>query len=322
MTKVSVVIPAYNASLFLGQALASVRAQRRAPDEIVVVDDCSTDDTVAIAIAHGARVLSTGRNGGPARSRNVGIQGAKGDVLAFLDADDWWNPEHLEVVVGLLERFPEAAVAFSGARSVGTQELEYLAPVPEEEPLDLFWMLVRQNIIPQLATAARRNVLLDAGGYEESMRWAEDYDLWLRLSRRHKFVCSHRLTAVYRFHDEQTTTKNPKPLLRGTCMARHRVYELVQQEQPELALRMAAEMREAWERSIKRAWRNRDREYLEYGLSISDLVPGSASIRRHWYLRVRLVWPVWAALGQVWDAIPGPARSALREPLHRLTGLG
>jgi hypothetical protein len=165
-------------------------------------------------------------------------------------------------------------------------------------------------------------VLLEACGYEESMRWAEDYDLWLRLSRRYKFVYSDRLTTNYRFHDDQTTTQNPKLLLRGTCLARHRLYELVQRERPELTPRLAAEIRDAWERSIKWAWRNRDREYLEFGLSLSELVPGAARIRRRWYLRAQLTWPVWAALGQVWEAIPDPARSALREPLHRLTGLG
>jgi glycosyltransferase involved in cell wall biosynthesis len=321
VTRVTVVIPAYNAARHLAQSLDSVRSQRRPVDEILVVDDCSSDNTCSLAIAHGARSISTGRNGGPARARNVGIQAATGDVIAFLDADDWWGPDHTQVIIGLLERFPEAAVAFSGARSFGTQDIEFKPPVPQEEPLDLFWTLVRSNIIPQLATAVRRDVLLASGGYEESMRWAEDYDLWLRLSRKHRFVCSHRMTANYRSHDGQTTTQNPQSLLRGTCMARHRLYELVQREHPEIVGRLTSEMRQAWDRSLKRAWRNRDRESLDFGLSLSNMVPGSAAIRHRWQLRSRIAWPAWAALGHVWDAMPGSARTALRQPLHRLTGL-
>jgi cellulose synthase/poly-beta-1,6-N-acetylglucosamine synthase-like glycosyltransferase len=321
VTRVTVVIPAYNASAYLGQSVDSVRAQRRPVDEIIVVDDCSSDDTCAVAIAHGARSVSTGRNGGPGRARNVGIQAATGDVIAFLDADDWWAPDHTEVVAGLLERFPDASVAFSGARSFGMQEIEYKPPVPEQESLDLFWTLVNGNIIPQLATAARREALLAAGGYEESMRWAEDYDLWLRLARRHRFVCSHRLTAHYRSHYGQTTTQNPTSLIHGTCLARHRLFELIQREDPELTGQLASAMREAWERSLKRAWRNRDRQALEFGLSLSGLVPGSAPIRHRWQLRSRLAWPAWAALGHLWDAMPRSARTVLRQPLHRLTGL-
>lgn len=321
MTRVTVVIPAYNAAAYLGQSLDSVRAQRRPVDEIIVVDDCSSDETCSVALAHGALSVSTGRNGGPGRARNVGIQAASGDVIAFLDADDWWAPDHTEVVVGLLERFPEAAVAFAGARSFGRQDIEYKPPVPEQEPLDLFWTLVNSNIIPQLATAARREALLSVGGYEESMRWAEDYDLWLRLARRHRFVCSHRMTAHYRFHDGQTTSQNPTRLMHGTCLARYRLYEWIQREDPELTGRLASAMRQAWERALKRAWRNRDRQALDFGLSLSSLVPGSASIRHRWQLRSRLAWPAWAALGRMWDAMPGPARTALRQPLHRLTGL-
>lgn len=321
MTIVSAVIPAYNAARYIGQALGSIKEQRRPVDEIVVVDDCSTDDTVAIATSYGARCLSTGKNGGPGRARNVGLAQARGDIVTFLDSDDWWDPEHTEVVVGLLERFPESAVAFSGARSIGMEELQSTFTIPGEEALDIFWPLVQRNLIPQLAVAARREVLLAAGGYEESMRWAEDYDLWLRLSRRHKFVCSHRITVNYRSHDGQTTTQHPKRLLHGTCLARYRLYRAIEREEPALRQRLALELLGAWERDLKNAWRNRDREFIEAGLAIADLVPESDTIAQDWRLRMRLAWPLWSALGGVWKVIPGPARSALKDPLLRLTGL-
>src|SRR4029077_6834721 len=112
VNSVSVVIPSYNSSRHLAQAIASVRGQRRTVDELIVVDGCSDDDSARLAASLGARCLSTGTNGGPSRARNVGVQAARGDVIAFLDADDWWDPDHTEVIVGLPEQFPAARGGF------------------------------------------------------------------------------------------------------------------------------------------------------------------------------------------------------------------
>ncbi len=318
MSTISVVIPAYNAARYLGEALASVEAQRRPAHEIIVVDDGSTDDTRSIAAAHGARCIQTGGNRGPSRGRNLGVQAAVGDVVAFLDADDWWEPEHTELVVGLLDRFPEAGVAFGRVRRVGTWDGESDRFIPEERALDVFWTSVRSNIVPQMAVAVRRDVLLAVGGYEESMRCAEDYDLWLRLSRRHRFVCTHRITANYRGHASQVTAQHRTTLIRGAYMARQRLYAAVGREAPELKARLAADMRGVWSRLLREAWRSRDSEYLAFALGLAELVPGSGQLLRRWRLRARLMWHAWLALGHVWDAVPTPARSLLRQPLQKL----
>jgi glycosyltransferase involved in cell wall biosynthesis len=190
MTSVSVVIPSYNAATYLPQALASIRTQLRAPDEIVVVDDGSTDDSPELARRAGARVLRTPTNGGPAAARNLGIREARGDVVAFLDADDLWEPTHLAVLLQLLERHPSAVLAFSRERRIGGWEGEHPRVLPENEAVDAFWPLLRKNFIPQMGVVARRDALSAVGGYDESMRYAEDYDLWLRLALRFPFLCT------------------------------------------------------------------------------------------------------------------------------------
>jgi glycosyltransferase involved in cell wall biosynthesis len=317
VTIVSAVIPSYNSARYLAQAIGSVRAQRRPVDEIIVVDDCSSDDSARLAASLGARCLSTGKNGGPARARNAGIEAARGDVIAFLDADDWWDPGHTEAVIGLLERFPEAGVAFSRIRRCGAWSGESARFIPEHQPMDVFRVSLRDNIVPQMAVAVRRDALLAAGGYDETMRYAEDYDLWLRLARRHvPFVCTHEVTANYRGHDSQAT-EQPLELIRGAYEARQRVYRSVLAEDAGAAEPVAAELRAVWERLLRQAWRSRDPAFYALALDLGDLVPGSAGIQRRWR-RARMLWPAWLAATRLWDRIPPKAQQALRAPLRGL----
>ena len=317
MTIVSAVIPSYNSARYLAQAIGSVRAQRRPVDEIIVVDDRSSDDSARLAVSLGARCLSTGKNGGPARARNVGIEAARGDVIAFLDADDWWDPGHTEAVIGLLERFPEAGVAFSRIRRCGAWSGESARFIPEHQPMDVFRVSLRDNIVPQMAVAVRRDALLAAGGYDETMRYAEDYDLWLRLARQHvPFVCTHEVTANYRGHDSQAT-EQPLELIRGAYEARQRVYRSVLAEDAGAAEPVAAELRAVWERLLRQAWRSRDPAFYALAIDLGDLVPGSAGIQRRWR-RARMLWPAWLAATRLWDRIPPKAQRALRAPLRGL----
>ncbi len=102
--RISVVIPCYNGARFLEQALASVREQTRPVDEVIVVDDGSTDDSADIARRAGVTCLSLEENMGPGASRNRGIARCSGEIIAFLDADDYWMPSHIGEMTALLER--------------------------------------------------------------------------------------------------------------------------------------------------------------------------------------------------------------------------
>ncbi|WP_409926065.1 glycosyltransferase family 2 protein, partial [Gemmatimonas sp.] len=97
------VIPAFRAAAFLGEAIASVRAQTVQPGEVIVVDDCSPDDTVAVARTLDVTLVESTSNGGSARARNIGIARASGSIVAFLDADDMWHPRHLELSLRALD---------------------------------------------------------------------------------------------------------------------------------------------------------------------------------------------------------------------------
>jgi len=317
---VSVVIPCYNAGAYLAEAIASVRAQRRPADEIIVVDDCSTDGSAERAASLGVRCLTTGQNSGPSRARNLGVQAAQGDIVAFLDADDWWEPGHVAAVAGLLERFPEAGVAFSMARASDDAGRESDRLIPENQPTDVFWIGIHNTIVPQLSAAVRRDALQAVGGYNEGMRYSEDYDLWLRLARRWPFVCTYEVTANHRTHDAQVSQRRDR-ILRGVFEAQRRILESLPPDDEPTARRLALEIRQAWQNALAGAWRSRDREYLQAALDLADLIPGGFEIERRWRWRVRLLWPAWIAATRIWDRVPPEAQRVMRSPLRELLGL-
>lgn len=121
---VSVIIPAYNRELYLGEAIRSALEQTRPPDEIIVVDDGSTDGTAEVARSFGGmvRCLSQ-KNEGAASARNHGVRASRGELLAFLDSDDHWVPQKLDWQLKFLESYPETDLVFGHMQSYISTEL-------------------------------------------------------------------------------------------------------------------------------------------------------------------------------------------------------
>jgi glycosyltransferase involved in cell wall biosynthesis len=113
--KISVLIPAFNAASTIGKTLDSVISQTRSPAEIIVLDDGSTDETAKIVAAYSPKVtLHRQANQGLGKARNILCGLANGDLFTFLDSDDVWHPEYLEIQHGLAERYPDAGAFFTG----------------------------------------------------------------------------------------------------------------------------------------------------------------------------------------------------------------
>jgi len=192
---ITVIIPSFNSEQFITRTIESVLTQTRAADEVLVVDDCSTDKSLDIAKRYPVRTLHTVTNSGHATARNLGLRSAHGDLIAWLDADDYWEPEHLETVTALLEVHPQAAVAFSAVQKFGEQ-VGVLGNFPcSGLPRRVFWESLRGCIVPHMSAVVRKNALSEVGGYDESFKVAPDFDLWLRLSRVYEFVSTEKITA-------------------------------------------------------------------------------------------------------------------------------
>jgi glycosyltransferase involved in cell wall biosynthesis len=316
---ISVVIPCFNAALTLGETLRSVAVQSRAPAEVLVVDDGSTDDSPAIAREAGAHVLSTGGNRGPSAARNLGIAAATSELVAFVDADDAWAPEHLAVVAGLLDRQAEASLAFSriekfveDASGSGRRRTWWTSPpVGDEIPFDALPLLLGTNPVPQSTVVARRGAILDAGGYDQTMRYSEDYDLWCRLATRARFVASRQVTCHYRVHENQATaTGGAASLIHGSWRVRSRLLALLGSEAdagPGPSVR--ERLRDVYQAELRDAWRMGDVVTFDALVSARALAPDGDRAARRWRPG-RLALPAWSTLRSAVRVIRKSAHSA------------
>lgn len=268
---ISVVIPAYNASAFLGEALASVAAQTRLADEVIVVDDCSTDDTAAIAASAGARVIRLPENRGPYVAFNVGIAASRGHLIAHQAADDRWQPDHLAHVGGLLEDCPEVGVAAAGVRMVGARSGSWIPrELPDCEPADAFWPSFDATVLPHNTAIIRRSLWDRLQGYEESRRVAMDFDFWLRAARVTRFIVSHRTTAEYRWHEAQISTR-PLAQMQSVYWSRDRMIESL--DDATLRRRVLDRRRKIWNHDLREAvWRG-DRARARALLALAARAP-------------------------------------------------
>lgn len=201
---VSVVVPAYNAARFIGEALRSVLAQVYPAIELIVVNDGSTDHTgdVVRALAPQALLLEQS-NRGLAAARNAGVRAARGRYVAFLDADDAWHPSKLEKQLAVLARYPEAGVVTTlcqkidaQGRALPTQWKRAMSRLCDRVVDLQDELLMRGNVLVVSSAVVRKELLEEAGGFtEEGRMLSEDYDLWLRVAGKTSFyILSEALT--------------------------------------------------------------------------------------------------------------------------------
>jgi glycosyltransferase involved in cell wall biosynthesis len=176
-------MPAYNAAQWIDETLESVLAQTRPADEVIVVDDGSTDDTAARARANGVRVLEQS-NGGPPAAYNAGFDAARSDYAAMCPADDLWDARKLECQAQALAEDPSIDVLFARARYFGLHEGDH--PHPErpgvQEPGAFLRAMYAADLIPAPTAVVRVALHRELGRFDQSLP-SEDYEFWLRALR-------------------------------------------------------------------------------------------------------------------------------------------
>lgn len=182
--KLSVIIPVYNSGPLLGDTLAAVLAGTRLPDELIVVDDGSTDASADLASNHGVKVISMAQNVGPAACRNEGVRQSTGDVLVFLDADTCPHPDTLARLEAHFQNDADLSAV------IGAYDEQPRDPGRISRFRNLAHCFVRRVSRPRALTfwsgcgAVRRDVFFAAGGFDESYRRpsVEDIELGYRMS--------------------------------------------------------------------------------------------------------------------------------------------
>jgi glycosyltransferase involved in cell wall biosynthesis len=201
VTRVDVVIPAYNAQAYLGEALDSVLAQGSQVGKVIVVDDGSSDATAAVAAARGAPVelVRFPRNRGISAARNVGLARCDADFVAFLDADDRWLPGKLDAQITALTTAQEAAIAICRVRPFADPTLPDAerAALLAQQPAEFEgWMAS--------ALVARRSLFRQAGVFAEDLRVGEAID-WFSRVRAYGHVVVPVVLVERRMHRNNTT---------------------------------------------------------------------------------------------------------------------
>jgi glycosyltransferase involved in cell wall biosynthesis len=189
---VAVVIPSYNYGRFISDSVESVLRQTYSPIELIVVNDGSTDDTEARLRRYGDRLrVITQPNSGLSAARNTGIHAAAGEFIAFLDADDWWEPEKIGRQVEVLCGRPELGAVGCGERQVDANGREFglwIQPEPGVSKTDTLRMAVQRRFWiggSGSGILARREVFDEVGLFDPSLAWCEDWDMWLRIIDRY-----------------------------------------------------------------------------------------------------------------------------------------
>lgn len=183
---VSVILPAFNAEKYLGEAVESILSQTLIDFELIAVNDGSTDRTLQILRGnsdHRIRIISNNQNLGPARSLNKAIAEARGRYIARQDADDISLPERLQKQLDYMDEHPKIAVLGTGRKTITGNGRIKTNSLPMRSPA--FEDMLKSTRIVGPSVMIRKTCIDETGGYDDFFRQAEDYDLWLRLTKKY-----------------------------------------------------------------------------------------------------------------------------------------
>jgi len=227
--KISAIIPTYNNAEYIEEAINSILAQSHPVDEIIVIDDGSSDNTETLtrALKQKTDKLSYTKQGnqGPSAARNHGIELANGDWVAFLDADDRWPKDKIALQIAALQREPSLQlIAGDMAETDQRGNVQVESVLAKHQLLELFQRLagrplhnaltalVNKNFIPTGTVLVKRTVLNQAGGFNPDIRFGEDLELWAKIACHHPITClPERL--MYRRQHGANATQNTGPML-------------------------------------------------------------------------------------------------------------
>ncbi len=207
--KVSIIIPAYNSMKFLPETLASVWQQTFSDFEVLIVDDGSSDNIKEwVSQIDDARLkLIAQVNQGASAARNTGIKAARGEYIAFLDADDIWMPTKLETHVSYLDKNPDVGLVYSWTAitdAEGKPTGRVMTPADEG---DVWKKILVRNIVVCPSVLVRRCCFDKVGLFIDSLRFNEDWEMWIRIASQYQFAVIKEPLVYYRQHPNNTSKK-------------------------------------------------------------------------------------------------------------------
>jgi len=235
-TRVSVILPTYNRREMLLATLDSAFARLGPDDEIVVVDDGSTDGTAEALASPPDRVrVFSIENRGPAGARNVAIREARGEYIAFLDSDDPWLPGSIDPQVEALAADESIGLSCAGSRPVDADGNPTGSDrIGEDGGDDLVAELLVRNFVTTSTAVIPRRVLNDVGLFDEDLENSMDWDLWLRIAMDYRFHGLEETVCLYLFHEDQRI-KDLKAVHRCRARVLEKALHRCEKHRPDLA---------------------------------------------------------------------------------------
>ena len=226
---VSVIIPCYKTGRFIGEALESVGKQTYTNWEVLAVDDCGPEDGTREAVEafaakhpeHRVEYLRHDRNRGVSAARNTGIHAARGSLVALMDSDDLWNPDHLALHMEVFQRETDVVFSYSQAETIDENGQLLTEPtglynffglagngIPGKMDDGYFRAMMVWIYVPVSTACLRREMLLEIGGFQEGMKYQiEDLVMWARVGKRGAIHFTERPTARYRIHPQSFSNR-------------------------------------------------------------------------------------------------------------------
>ncbi len=208
---VSIIMPCHNAAEHLSVSVGSVQAQTFADWELITIDDGSSDGTLAwLQTQTDTRIHTRSQtNQGVSAARNAGLAAARGDYVAFLDADDTWSPSFLETMLATLQAHPDAVLAYCGwqhLRQSGNHGEPFVPP--DYETPHKAEALLASCRWPIHAALVKRGAVLAANGFDPTLKNAEDFALWLHVGTTAPIIQVPEVLAFYHQHEGGQASDN------------------------------------------------------------------------------------------------------------------
>lgn len=231
MPKVSIIIPAYNAMTYLPETLESVLQQTFTDFEVLIVNDGSSDHILkwACGIVEPRVKLISQENQGVSAARNTGITHTQGEYIAFLDADDLWESTKLEKQVRYLEENPAIGLVHTWIILIDEQGKSLGRVISSHAEGNAWKQVVEHNPIQTSTVLVRRCCLETVGVFDQNVRSAEDWELWVRIASRYLLAVVKEPLVFYRLHSHNTT-KNWRLIEQGLSPVIEKVFQSIPPE--------------------------------------------------------------------------------------------
>jgi glycosyltransferase involved in cell wall biosynthesis len=297
---VSMIVLSYNQRQYVLETLESVKAQTYKATQFIIVDDCSTDDSVAIITCWlqenkiDCTFIRHDKNQGICKSLNEALAAATGKYISMLASDDIWLPDKIASQVKLMESLSDhVGVVYSDAFQMDKnghalpgmliESSWKLTEMPQGQVLDV---MLTGNFVPGLTALVRRSCYDEVGFYDENLPW-EDWDMWMRIARQFSFAYSPIPSARYRIHEKSLSRCDPTRMLKDSfkvCYKQFRVGLLTETQKSTLTgtlLNFAEQL-----------YQLNDKQTSDLLFALSQATGDKRSRRMYWFVRLGLLFQI------------------------------